>query len=68
MYIPLREVELAEDELAQIEVEIEARGEMPTRNKQVLREVLKREARYWKWRDQDHINGYDDGEQVGVRD
>lgn len=62
MYTPLRDVTLEQDELDAIEVEIEARGEMPTHNKQVLRAMLKREAIFWKWKDQDHINGYDDGE------
>jgi hypothetical protein len=53
-YIPLRDVELTGQELADIERELEARGPMLAHNRAVLREMLRRERRYELWHNQDH--------------
>lgn len=73
MYVPLRDVTLDEEELAEIEELIELKsqeiyeGEMPSHNRSVMRAEMIRERKFWKWEAQDVIHGQDDGEVIGKR-
>lgn len=74
MYVPLRDVRLEEDELAEIEELIELKnqevyeGEMPSHNRAIMRAEMIRQRKFWKWEAQDTILGQDDGEVIGKRD
>lgn len=50
-----------EQEVSRQECEVYG-GSMPARSKALLREMLRKEDRFWTYFDCDHINGYDDGE------
>lgn len=56
-----------EQEIARVEREV-YEGNMPAHNKQVLREKLKKEDKFWERFERDHRNGYDDGEPQTTAD
>lgn len=67
MYVPLRDVTLDEEERAEIEDIIAQRTDLPAHNKSVLRAMMIRDAKYWKWEQQNYIEQGEGFSQRGER-